>query len=180
MPTSLALCLVAAPAFQFGALRTLAPQRAHAVAIDAATLQEVCVYDSMMEERLEALEEKAAAAEAREAQATAKLADAEARATDATALVANKTAEVQLFVETVEGELTDTREKLKLSEEKVKALTADLSERTDEVTMLNTHLEAHTGATIRLNEENAALKAQVASLEAAAAASPEPMATDGD
>ena len=53
-----------------------------------------------------------------------------------------------------------------LAEQKVKA---ELAERTEEVTQLNLHLEAHTGATVRLNKEVAELKEKLEKVQAAAA-----------
>ena len=60
-------------------------------------------------------------------------------------------------------------EKAQALSQEMEKVKAELAERTEEVTQLNLHLEAHTGATVRLNKEVAELKEKLEKVQAAAA-----------
>ena len=157
--------------------------------VDPAILREVAVYDSTMEAKVSDLEARLASADVNAQQnrdlvgkAQADLAKQdqmrkelkeqvaalEKAKADVEAQLQTKTDEVAKFVAGVETELTDARKSVKeLTVEKMK-LKSELDERTTEVGALNTHLEAHTAATLNLKEEVADLKKQLAAAKKAA------------
>ena len=147
--SSAAFVLNAAPPSRHGVAKIGAYRSVASVSmVDATTLMEVAVYDSAME-----------------AQANELKAEIESlkQALEA------KGDEVKKFADSVEGELQNARKTAEAGANKVVELEAQLKERTDEVDLLNTHLEAHSATTKRLNDEVAELKTQVAAAESKAA-----------
>ena len=153
------------------------------MSVDPTILQSVAVYDSAMEQELSDLRARVASADWNAAQSrdlvsmaqadlqkqdqmrkelkaeVAALTEAKA---EVEAQLATKSEEVAKFVEGVEAELKESRERVKTLSAELEAVKADLAERTTEVTTLNAHLEAHTGATVRLNKEVSELKEALA------------------
>ena len=78
-----------------------------------------------------------------------------------------KAREISKFTDSVEGELMDARDKAKEATQKLTDLAAELKETKETVSMLNMHIEAHIGATARLNGEVATLKEALAAAEGA-------------
>lgn len=159
------------------------------MAIEPSIIRDVAVYDSAMEAKLKDLEARVQSADWNAHQnrelvgkAQADLAKQEEVRKGLTAEVATltaakqaiesqletKTQEVAKFVEGVESELGEARTQVKALTTELAEVKAELAERTTEVNTLNTHLEAHVGATVRLNDEIARLKEQLAAARAAA------------
>lgn len=101
-------------------------------ALDLDTLQQVAVYDSVMEARVAA---------------------AEAEAADLKAQLGTKSSEVETLVSQLAAELKDTEAQLATA-------TAELAQARQDVQQLNAHLEAHVGATT--SSKAAAQKAEQA------------------
>mmetsp|Transcript_20850 Transcript_20850/g.53241 ORF Transcript_20850/g.53241 Transcript_20850/m.53241 type:complete len:159 (-) Transcript_20850:379-855(-) len=118
------------------------------MSIDPSVLRDVAVYDLAMEEQVRSLKTRVASLEEAKARAEAQL---EA-----------KTEDVEKFAKMVEDELNSSRDQAKVLATELAAVKGELAERTTEVSTLNIHLEAHTGATKRLSEENTQLKQALA------------------
>ena len=160
------------------------------MAVSADTFRDCAIYDSEMESKLEDMKARLASAEVRETSMRelvgkaqvdlgkqdemrkalkAEVAELKSANEDLEAQLKTKTEEVEKFVNGVETELTQSREKAQALSQEMEKVKAELAERTEEVTQLNLHLEAHTGATVRLNKEVAELKEKLEKVQAAAA-----------
>ena len=114
-----------------------------------STLASVAIYDAQMEAALAERDEQLASLKAE---------------------LETKSQEVLKFTDSVEGELKDAREKAKEAAKKLTDLGEELKESKETVAMLNMHIEAHIGATTRLNREVAELKEALAAAQAKATA----------
>ena len=160
------------------------------MAVSADTFRDCAIYDSEMESKLEDMKARLASAEVRETSMRdlvgkaqidlgkqdemrkalkAEVEELKSANEDLEAQLKTKTEEVEKFVNGVETELTQSREKAQALSQEMEKVKAELAERTEEVTQLNLHLEAHTGATVRLNKEVAELKEKLEKVQAAAA-----------
>jgi chromosome segregation ATPase len=115
--------------------------------------QELKTEVASLTEAKAAVEEAKAAVESEKAAAEAQL--------------ESKSKEVATFVDTVEKELNEAREQVKTLSADLTSVKAELAERTTEVDNLNVHLEAHTSATLKLKDEVAELKKELAAAKAA-------------
>lgn len=178
--------------FHIAAPSVMSPlhSRPSATMIDPSTLQQVAVYDSEMEERLQDMQSRLDSSDWNAAQnrdlvskaqadleimnerqkaMKAEVASITEAKAEVEAQLETKTSEVAKFVENVEGELNTAREQVKALTAELSQVKAELEERTTEVATMNAHVEAHTGATVRLNAEIAKLKKELAAAKAAEA-----------